>query len=259
MISESAPANETAALAEELPDIPILALGDTVYSKGRPSEFKDCFDPVWGNLLPRILPVPGNHEYNSPGAYGYYDYFGAQAGPDRRGWYSVTMPRWKILSLNSEVDAAPGSPQAEWLEAQLDAEEDVCILAFYHKPAYSLSKRNNRENATHLFRQLQAGRTTLVLNGHNHFYERTVPLDGFGHADDVDGTVAFTVGTGGRAGGPQPQIETTAASVFGRTGLLRLDLGKDDYAWAFVDAKTKEILDAGSAPCRRRGIAVADE
>lgn len=111
----TARANETVALAEKWPDAPILALGDTVYSRGRPVEFAHCFDPVWGSLKPRILPAPGNHEYRTPGAFGYYDYFGAQAGPDRPGWYAAKVPGWLILSLNSEVDASPGSVQSDWL------------------------------------------------------------------------------------------------------------------------------------------------
>ncbi len=242
-------ANETAALAESWPEAPILALGDIVYSKGRPVEFEHCFEPTWGSLKPRILPAPGNHEYNTPAAFGYYDYFGAQAGPDRRGWYAVNVPGWLILSLNSEVDASPSSPQSTWLRDRLDEAGGACILAFYHKPAHSLAERDGRASAVDLFRQLQQGGATLVLNGHNHFYERTVALDGAGQMAPGIGTVAFTVGTGGKTSEDRPRLETTEAAAFGRTGLLRLDLRDGAYSWAYVDALTRDVLDEGTRPC----------
>lgn len=248
----TAVALETASLASDWPDAPIFALGDTVYSSGRPVEYSDCFEPTWGALTPRILPAPGNHEYKTPGAFGYYDYFGTQAGPDRRGWYAARVPGWLILSLNSEVDASPGSAQAEWLRGQLEDAGDACILGFYHKAAHSLAERGGRENAVDLFRQLQEGGATLVLNGNNHFYERTMPLDGTGaHAPD-DGTVAFTVGTGGKTKGEQPLIDTTEAAAFGQTGLLRLELGSGKYSWSYVDAFSRDVLDEGTAGCNAR-------
>ena len=242
-------ANETADLASDWPDTPILALGDTVYSKGRPAEYAHCFEPVWGALKSRILPAPGNHEYRSPGAFGYYDYFGPQAGPDRRGWYAVRVPGWIILSLNSEVDASPGSPQSDWLRDRIGEAGGACILAFYHKPAHSLVERDDREHAVDLFRQLQRGGATLVLNGHNHFYERTMPLGPSGAPDAETGTVAFTVGTGGLTDDAAPKIETTEAAVFGRTGMLRLELRDGAYSWGYVDALSRDVLDAGTAPC----------
>ena len=245
----TAPANETAALALDWPDTPILALGDTVYSRGRPVEYTDCFEPTWGALKPRILPAPGNHEYKTPRAFGYYDYFGSQAGPGCRGWYAARVPGWLILSLNSEVDAGPGSDQATWLRDQLEGADGACILGFYHKPAHSLAERGGRENAVDLFRQLHAGGAALVLNGHNHFYERTVPLDATGSRTADGGTVAFTVGTGGKTSDEKPPVETTEAAVFARTGLLRLELKPGGYSWAYLDALTGKALDEGTAPC----------
>ncbi len=242
-------ATQTAALAMDWADAPILALGDTVYSSGRPVEYADCFEPTWGALTSRILPAPGNHEYKTLGAFGYYDYFGAQAGPDRRGWYAVRAPGWLILSLNSEVDAGPGSEQALWLKEQLEGSGEACILGFYHKPAHSLVERSGRENAVDLFRMLQEGGATMVLNGHNHFYERTAPLDGAGAPALDGGTTAFTVGTGGKTNQVRPAMDTTEATVFGRTGLLRLELESGGYSWAYVDALTRKALDEGTARC----------
>lgn len=89
----------------------------------------------------------------------------------------------------------------------------------------------------------------MVLNGHNHFYERTAPLDGAGAPALDGGTTAFTVGTGGKTNQVRPAMDTTEATVFGRTGLLRLELESGGYSWAYVDALTRKALDEGTARC----------
>lgn len=249
---ENALANETLALAQQWPNAPILALGDTAYGRGTPIEYEHCFEPTWGQLKPRLLPAPGNHEYGSPGAFGYFDYFGTQAGSDRNGWYALTLGNWLILSLNSEVDASPGSDQGKWLGQQLQKNPEKCVLAFFHRPAYSLKDRGGREHALALFKQLQQAGTTLVLNGHNHFYERTKPLNEHGEPAPEGGTVAFTVGTGGRIADASHRKPQTEVAVFEKTGLLKLELREWDYSWTYVDAVEKTPLDEGSARCNRR-------
>ncbi|KKM67641.1 hypothetical protein LCGC14_1469110, partial [marine sediment metagenome] len=244
-------ASESAALARSWPDAPILALGDLVYSSGTPAEFDACYDPIWGDLRPRTLPAPGNHEYKSPGAFGYFDYWAERAGPERRGYYAATAGNWLILALNSEVPAGPDSDQGRWMQARLDAAPQSCVLAYYHRPAYSLTERSGGENAVKLFRQLQSNGVTLVLNGHNHFYERTAPLAADGSLDEKGGTVAFTVGTGGRMSGAQPLLDVTRAAVFDTVGLLRLELGAEGYRWWYHDTTADRIADSGDAPCNR--------
>jgi hypothetical protein len=248
-LPSEAPANLTAELARNWPDAPIIAVGDTVYGRGTPIEYKHCFEPTWGALKDRILPAPGNHEYGTPGAFGYFDYFGAQAGEERRGWYAVRTAGWLILSLNSEVDASAGSEQSVWLDQQLNAADNACVMAFYHRPAHSLKRRGGNENAILLFDQLQKGGAAVVLNGHNHFYERTRALAADGTIDEARGTVAFTVGTGGKQNSELPMGPTTAAAAFDRIGMLKLDLQKGAYAWAYIDARTKAVLDQGEAAC----------
>ena len=238
------------ALVEYWPNAPILAVGDLVYRRGTPNEFADCFEPIWGGLRNRFLPAPGNHEYFTPGAFAYYDYWANQAGPDRRGYYFVRRGNWLLLSLNSEIDSGPASAQALWLSDILAAASETCILAFYHRPAYSLQSRDKNENAEFLFKQLQSAGATLVLNGHNHFYERTFPLNGLGQVQEDTGTVSFVVGTGGRSASREREYrDTTANAVFGQLGVLRLELGDNAFSWWFHGAGTKEVLDQGSRTC----------
>ena len=250
--TQDSEAQKTAKLAGLWPEAVILGLGDLVYNRGTPAEFATCFEPLWGRLAARMLPAPGNHEYRSQSAFGYFDYWGAQAGPERRGYYATRWQNWLILSLNSEVDAAPGSEQAKWLGKTLADSPESCVLAFYHKPAHSLKVRSGAENAILLFRQLQQAGATVVLNGHNHFYERTKPLDAEGRVSDATGTIAFTSGTGGEVRSPRDLAPETESAVFDHSGLLRLELKSDGFAWWFHESGDAEVLDHGEAACNQR-------
>jgi hypothetical protein len=257
MAPDRADASSSAAFATKVTGLPILAVGDLVYARGTPGEFAECFDASWGGLRGRILPAPGNHEYGTPGAFGYFDYWDAQAGPDRRGYYALRWGNWLILSLNSEVDAAPGSPQAAWLARELNTVPNACVMAFFHKPAHSLQgARHGMENATYLFTQLQQAGGSFVINGHNHFYERTQPLDAAGAVDTQHGMIGFTVGTGGIQGPATHDAALpaqTAAAIFGTIGLLRVELSDAGFAWWFHQAADGTIMDHGRAPCVKKG------
>lgn len=257
MVPYHADPASSAQLAGLWPDFPVLALGDLVYARGTPGEFSECYHSAWGGLRPRILPAPGNHEYGTPGAFGYFDYWGAQAGPARLGYYALHWGNWLMLSLNSEVDASPGSRQAVWLAKELENAPGACVMAFFHKPAHSLQgPRRDMKNGALLFSQVQQAGGSFVLNGHNHFYERTLPLDDAGTVDLERGTVSFTIGTGGIEGPTNHQgtlPAQTATAIFGTIGLLRLELSNDGFAWWFHQAADAVVLDQGRAPCRSRG------
>jgi len=115
----------------------VFTLGDNAYESGTAKQFRDCYDPTWGRHKARTRPSPGNHDYVTPGAAAYYDYFGESAGPDRHGYYSFELGAWHIVSLNSEIDAGPESAQAQWLAADLAAHPAACTLAYWHKPIFS--------------------------------------------------------------------------------------------------------------------------
>ncbi len=241
---------ETTRLLESYPDAPVLALGDLVYKRGELAGFEDCYDPYWGVARDRTWPAPGNHEYQSPFAFGYFDYWQNRAGPDREGYYALSAGKWLILSLNSEIDAAPGSPQANWIEAVIDAHTDSCIAAFYHKPAYSTVARNGSENAQELFRLLVQKGTSFVLNGHNHFYERTKPLNATGTPSE-GGTVTFVAGAGGKT--TSKEIAPAAFAdrlITGTAGVLKLDLLEDSVAWTYLTGAGLDKTDSGTLPCR---------
>lgn len=234
-------------------DMLVLTLGDNTYPVGAAMEFADCFQPTWGAFKERIRPSPGNHDYMTTDAGAYFDYFGAAAGPDRRGYYSFDAGGWHFISLNSNADANIGSAQYAWLQADLAAASDtLCTLAFWHHPLFSSGPHGNDRRMADAFQLLHAAGAEIVLVGHDHIYERFAPQDAAGNADPDRGVRSFTAGTGGARlyslRKPQPNSEVRDASTH---GVLRLTLSSNGYRWAFVAVAGGAPRDEGAADCHR--------
>ncbi len=234
-----------AALAARLPGI-IALLGDIAYENGSPAEYAGCFDPAWGALRSRIRPAPGNHDYQTADASGYFSYFGAAAGTPGQGWYSYDLGTWHVIVLNSNCafvgGCGDGSPQLAWLEADLRAHPAACTLAYWHHPRISSGRHGSDPRSDPLWRALAAAGADLVLVGHDHDYERNAP---------VDGIRSFVVGTGGRSLyeltrrlGPGTELRANDSY-----GLLALELRDGAYRWQFVPIPGSTLVDAGTAEC----------
>jgi len=240
----------TAALAKDADAI--LLLGDLQYEKGTAQAFAGSFDKSWGALKDRSVPAPGNHEYETKGASGYYEYFGAAAGGKGEGWHSTDRGGWHLVALNSNCDAVLGcgigSPQEQWLRADLAASKAKCTIAFMHHPRWSAGPHGPNEAVDGLWRALYDGGVDLVLGGHDHDYERLKPLDAQGNVAS-SGMVSMVVGTGGKSLYPALGSERTAQLVLGTFGVLRLDLFPDHAAFQFVDI-SGNVRDQGIIPCR---------
>ncbi|WP_170428416.1 metallophosphoesterase family protein [Ruegeria arenilitoris] len=224
----------TTSTLKSYPEALVFGLGDLAYGRGEPVAFNDCYDPYWGAAKSRTWPAPGNHEYKSPGAYGYFDYWQERAGPDRAGYYALRSQNWLIFSLNSEIDASSGSAQAAWIKEMIKAKPDSCIGAFYHRPAYSTITRSGSEDAQRLFQIMADSGARFVLNGHNHFYERSKPLDGMGNPSE-DGTINFIVGAGGKTTSEKIEpADFTDQLITNAAGVLKLDFSSDSVAWTYL-------------------------
>ncbi len=245
-------AAQTAALVST-DDKAVLTIGDNTYPVGAPAEFTDCFEPTWGRFKNRIRPSPGNHDYLTDRADGYFDYFGAAAGPERRGYYSFDLGAWHVISLNSNVDARVGSAQHTWLLADLAASSNVlCTLAYWHHPVFSSGPHGNVARMADVFAALHGAGVDVVLGGHDHTYERFAPQNAAGEADPARGIRTFVAGTGGAPlytfGPPRPNSEVRDAWTH---GVLRLTLLEQGYRWEFAPVGGGPARDSGTDTCHR--------
>jgi acid phosphatase type 7 len=198
-------------------------------------------------------PVPGNREYGSGSAAGYFAYFGARAGPSPGGFYSYDVGRWHLIALNSNCGFVPcgaGSAQEAWLRSDLAAHPGACQLAYWHAPLFNSGTVGRATSMTQIWQDLQAAGVEVVLNGHDHHYERFAPQDASG-APDPTGPREFIVGTGGASHAAVPAFAARNSEVrnYDTYGVLRLTLREGGYDWRFAPEAGRSFTDAGSESC----------
>jgi len=231
----------------------VLALGDIQYEDGGLDEFRASYDPSWGRVQAVTRPVPGNHDYRTRGAAGYFAYFGVAAGDPGRGYYSFDLAGWHLVALNSNCDEVGGcaadSPQERWLRRDLAASRARCTLAYWHHPRYSSGTSGSDSTYAAFWRALHEAGAEVVLAGHDHHYERFAPQDASEALDLASGLRGFVVGTGGKQ--PRGLSWTRPNSEVRETtslGVLELTLGAGAYEWRFRSAVGR-FSDRGSASC----------
>jgi hypothetical protein len=235
----------------------VAVLGDAVYNDGTAAQFRNCYGPTWGRFKWRTRPAPGNHEYRTPGAAGYFNYFGVRAGTRGKGWYSYDLGQWHIVVLNSNcsnVACGKGSEQERWLRADLAAHANKCTLAYWHHPRFSSDNRHGDWPSVGPFWEaLYEHGADMVLAGHAHVYERFAPQNPWGKADSAFGIRQFTVGTGGNGlygfRGVKPNSQVRNAK---NLGVLKLTLRSGAYDWNFLPQAGKTFTDSGTTACHDR-------
>ena len=232
----------------------VITVGDNAYATGSLTEFQSCYAPTWGRDFPRTRPVPGDKDYQTAGAAGYYSYFGAAAGDPTKGYYSYDLGSWHVIALNSSISTSSGSTQENWLKADLAATTKPCVLAYFHYPLYSSSNGSQVWGSVQpLWTDLYAARADVVLGAHYQFYERFALQTPAGVADALGGIREFVVGTGGQSwssfGTPLPRSEVRATQTW---GVLKLTLHATSYDWQFVPIAGQTFTDAGSTACHSK-------
>ena len=231
----------------------VFTAGDNAYPDGSASQFADCYGPTWGRELARTRPAPGNHDHHTTDLAGYLEYFGAAAAPGGTPWYSYDLGTWHVIVLDATCDAAGGcsadSEQGRWLAADLATSDAACTLAVWHQPRFSSGDHGNDPAVAPFWDALYAARADLIVNGHDHDYERFAPQDPNGAADPGHGIREFVVGTGGAElrgfGTPAANSEVRITGTF---GVIRLALHPGAYEWSFL-ATSGAVPDSGLGKC----------
>lgn len=236
---------QTSDLAIQLAPTRVLVLGDQQYPSGSIRDFRRYYRPTWGRLKSRTYPVPGNHEYVTAGAAGYFEYFGARARPRGQSFYSVDLGTWHIVALDSNIARGPGSAQLAWLRRDLRTTSKRCVLAFWHHPRFSSGTRHgDNRSVTPFWWMLYLRHADVVVNGHEHNYERFNRQSPRGHST-YRGIREFVVGTGGNSHYPFGRAEAHSEKRIANTyGVLQLVLHPASYEWKFV-AVGGAVLDRG--------------
>lgn len=228
----------------------VLALGDLAYEQGTAEEFRDCYAPSWGRFLQRTIPTPGNHEYVTDRAAPYFDYFGAAAGTEGRAWHAIAFRSWHVVVLDSNCDKIDCREEARWLAesmASVSPGPGWCTLAFWHHPRFSSNEHGDDPTVAPFWDALSGAGAELVLNGHDHGYERFEPQSPAA-VPDPNGIREIVAGTGGRSlyafGAPHANSAVRDETF----GYLRLTLGDRVYSWQFVN-ETGAVTDSGTGTC----------
>jgi len=248
----------TSNLAVSMQPAAALILGDSQYENGTANAFQDSWTKNWGREELRNITYPsvGNHEYNTLGASGYFNFFGARAGDRDKGYYSFDLGSWHLIALNTgsndrckPLSCDENSAQERWLREDLKKSSAACTLAFWHRPLFTSGHHRGATEVRPFWRDLYNEHADVILNGHAHQYERFSPQNADGVADAQRGLTQFVVGTGGKN---LTRFRGTKANSVVRLsdsyGILKLELRDKSYKWQFVSEEGK-LLDSGEAQC----------
>ena len=242
----------TAALLDDIEGT-VFTAGDNAYENGTAKQFATCYDDAWGRHKARTRPVPGNHDWRTADLAGYFGYFGDVArGRDGRSWYSFDLGSWHVIMLDSECAKNGGceadSAQGRWLASDLATSGGRCSVAIWHIPRFSSGEHGNDRSVAPFWSLLYDAGVDVIVNGHDHDYERFAPQDPDGAEDRDRGMREFVVGTGGtplRAfNDPVANSELRAVTH----GVFKLTLRDGSYDWEFIPVRG-EFRDAGTAFC----------
>ncbi len=245
----------TAQLIDRQPEAYVFTAGDNAYFFGSADDYRNCYKPRWGRFLSRTYPSPGNHEYDSgTNGFPYFDFFAGRPSGDRgAGFYSYTLGNWHIVSLNSNAPVSPGSEQWMWLDRDLEANSHSstakCTLAYWHHPLFTSGPSAGSNGLMRpIWDVLYKYGADVVVNGHDHLYERYFPQD----PTAIRGPAGITEYIAGTGGAPLYEFGPTAANSankFKTYGVLYFTLRDVGWDSVFIEAGSGARLDFTSSLC----------
>ncbi|ALG11968.1 hypothetical protein AOZ06_38435 [Kibdelosporangium phytohabitans] len=245
--------DQTAAVVKNLNAQALVLAGDNAYESGSLSEYRQRYDPNFGQFRSIVHPTPGNHEYKTSSAAGYFDYFGALAGERGKGYYSFDVGDWHFVALNSNISRTASSTQVAWLKKDLAASTKPCTAAYWHHPRFSRGDHGDNTSITPFFEALYNAKADLVVVGHDHNYQRFALSKPNGARDDANGVRQLLVGTGGR-GFYSYDMNSAAVQEAGNAdtfGVAKLTLTATGYRHDFVPVAGRTYTDTVSGKCHK--------
>jgi len=239
-------AEDTARLIEKLNPNAVFTAGDNAYPQGSVGDFINCYHPRWGRFRSKTFPAPGNHEYETDRTgFPYFDYFGDRAGDTGLGYYSYNLGNWHVVSLNSMAPLSAGQEQFIWLQRDLAASRTKCTLVYWHHPRFTSGPSQPTVGSSYidLWRLLIQNNVEIVINGHDHGYERFGPQDENGNANPTAGVRQYTVGSGGAPLYDFAGNARNSEFKLPTYGILVLTLRIDNWDSVFVQAGTEAQFD----------------
>ena len=230
----------------------MLTLGDNAYFFGSIIGYTTCYEKTWGRFIDKTFVIPGNHDYENNGEGNYFKYFGATANPDGKGtgYYRIDQSGWTVFALNSNVDASAASAQAQWLKQEL-ASAQPCVAAAWHHARFSSAPDGDNTSMTAMWDILDQARADVVLQSHEHQYERFGPMTSDGTLSTTGGMRSFVVGTGGAEIYAHARVRAGSEKQADAYGVLRLSLSAGNAKFRFIDVDNA-VLDEGAFDCRKK-------
>lgn len=250
-------ANKTAQLIERQlasagSNSNVLTLGDNAYFLGLIIGYTECYEKTWGRFIDKTFVIPGNHDYENGGESEYFKYFGAKANPDGKGtgYYRIDQSGWTMFALNSNIDASAASAQAQWLKQEL-ATAQPCVAAAWHHARFSSAPDGDNTSMTAMWDILDQAKADVVLQSHEHQYERFGPMTSDGTLSTNGGLRSFVVGTGGAEIYPHAGVRAGSEKQAVAYGVMRLSLSAGNAKFRFIDVDNA-VLDEGAFDCRAK-------
>jgi hypothetical protein len=249
--------NQTKPVVTAMNPTAVIVAGDLAYESGTLSEFTNNYNPQWGAFKNLTYPAPGNHEYNTSNATGYFDYFNGvgqatgRAGTRGKGYYSFDVGDWHFIALNSNITKTAGSTQEQWLRADLAANTKPCTAAYWHHPRFAAGNYGDNSALKPFYQALYDYKADLIVNGHDHNYIRFALSRPDGTKDAANGVRELLIGTGGRAlyGAGVSTVATIEKKEYNTFGVGKLTLSATGYQVNFVPVAGRTFTDSVTGTC----------